>query len=76
MLKLAEEARSKNLAVVAGTQRRHQAGYIETFKRINDGAIGDIVSGRVFWNQGNIWARKRLPEWKTDMENEIRNWYH
>src|SRR3954466_8428167 len=33
-------AASKNLGLVAGTQRRHQAKYIETIKRLNDGAIG------------------------------------
>ncbi len=76
VIKVAEEAKKKNLAVVAGTQRRHQAGYIESFKRIKDGAIGDITGGRVFWNQGNIWANARKPEWKTDMENQLRNWYH
>jgi len=76
VLKVAEEAKKKNLAIVAGTQRRHQAGYIESFKRMKDGAIGDLVGGRVFWNQGNIWARARKPEWKTEMEAQIRNWYH
>jgi len=76
VIKVAEEAKKKNLAVVAGTQRRHQAGYLESFKRIKDGAIGDLVGGRVFWNQGNIWANARKPAWKTDMEYQIRNWYH
>ena len=76
VLKVAEEAKKKNLAVVGGTQRRHQSGYIESFKRIKDNAIGEIVSGRVFWNQGNIWANARKPEWKTDMEYQLRNWYH
>jgi myo-inositol 2-dehydrogenase/D-chiro-inositol 1-dehydrogenase len=76
VLAAAEEAKSKHLAVVAGTQRRHQAGYIEAMKRIKDGAIGELVGGRVFWNQGNIWAHARKPEWKTDMEYQIRNWYH
>ena len=41
-----EEANKKGLSVVTGTQRRHQAGYVESLKRIHDGAIGDIVSGR------------------------------
>ena len=76
VLAVAEEAKKKNLAVVAGTQRRHQAGYIEAMKRIKDGEIGDLVGGRVFWNQGNIWANARKPGWKTDMEYQLRNWYH
>ena len=40
-----EEAKKKGLSVVAGTQRRHQAGYLESMKRIHDGAIGDLVDG-------------------------------
>ncbi len=72
----ADEARKKNLAIVAGTQRRHQASYLDAMGRIHDGEIGDLVSGRVFWNQGNIWANARKADWKTDMEYQIRNWYH
>src|SRR5437899_5679183 len=34
MYAAAEEAKKKNLKVAAGTQRRHQKGYIETIKRI------------------------------------------
>ena len=44
--------RSKNIAIVAGTQRRHQKGYIETIKQIHDGAIGDVVAARVLLEQG------------------------
>jgi predicted dehydrogenase len=76
VLEVAEEAKKKNLAIVAGTQRRHQTSYLDALSRIHEGEIGDLVGGRVFWNQGNIWANKRKPEWKTDMENQIRNWYH
>jgi predicted dehydrogenase len=70
-----EEANKKGLHIVAGTQRRHQYGYLETVKRLHDGAIGDITSGRCFWNQGSIWAHDRQPGWK-DLEYAIRNWYH
>jgi predicted dehydrogenase len=76
VLAVAEEAQSKKLAIAAGTQRRHQSGYIESMKRVKDGGIGDLVGGRVFWNQGNIWANPRKPEWKSDMEYQMRNWYH
>ena len=44
-------------------------------KRIHDGAIGDLVGGRVYWNQGDIWAHKRQDGW-SDTEYQIRNWYH
>lgn len=70
-----EEAKKKDLKIVAGTQRRHQAGYLASLKAIHDGEIGDLITARVFWNQGNIWAHKRQPG-QNDMEYQLRNWYH
>ncbi len=75
VLAAAEEAKKKGLAVVAGTQRRHQAGYIECMKRIHDGAIGDITSARCYWNQGSLWMKPRETDW-TDMEWQVRNWLY
>ncbi len=75
MYAAAEEAKKKNLKVTAGTQRRHQAGYIETIKRIQDGAIGDVTDFRAYWvNGGPIWHRGMKGD--TDLERQIRNWYH
>lgn len=70
-----EMAAAKKLGIVAGTQRRHQSGYVETMKRIRDGAIGEIVSAQCYWNQGGLWNQARKPEW-TDMEWQIRNWLY
>jgi predicted dehydrogenase len=70
-----DEAVRKGLSVVTGTQRRHQAGYVECLKRIHDGAIGEINGGQVYWNQGPIWANKRQSGW-SDTEYQLRNWYH
>ncbi len=70
-----DEANKKGLSVVTGTQRRHQAGYLESHEADPRGAIGDLVSARVYWNQGDIWAHKRQPGW-SDTEYQIRNWYH
>jgi myo-inositol 2-dehydrogenase/D-chiro-inositol 1-dehydrogenase len=70
-----EEAKKKGLKVVAGTQRRHHAGYIETIKRIHDGAIGEITALRAYWVNGNpIWHRG--VKGATDLEIQINNWYH
>ena len=75
MYAAAEQAKAKNLKVAAGTQRRHQASYIETVKRIKEGAIGDIVTLRAYWvNGGPIWHRG--DQGSTDLERQIRNWYH
>ena len=75
MYEAAEAAKQKNLKVAAGTQRRHQAAYIETIKRINDGAIGELVTLRAYWvNGGPIWHRG--DQGSTELERQIRNWYH
>ncbi len=70
-----ELAASKGLAIVAGTQRRHQKKYLETMKRIHDGAIGEIVGGQCYWNQGELWVIKKTPE-MSDMEWQCRNWLY
>jgi predicted dehydrogenase len=75
------QAKQKNLAIVAGTQRRHQLAYLETMKRIHDRAIGDITAMRCYWNQGAIWFRKRdeLRRYgieDSDLAYELHNWYH
>ena len=75
MYAAADMAKQKNLKVAAGTQRRHQAGYIETIKRLKDGAIGDIVTLRAYWvNGGPIWHRG--DQGSTDLERQVHNWYH
>jgi myo-inositol 2-dehydrogenase / D-chiro-inositol 1-dehydrogenase len=75
VLGLHEEANKKGLFIAAGTQRRHQASYQEAMRRVHDGAIGDIVAGRCYWNQGSLWNRGRKPEW-SDMEWQLRNWLY
>lgn len=70
-------AKQKNLKVGVGLQRHHQAGYIETIKRIKDGQIGDVVALRVYWNGGGVWdPRKTREEVSGEMEYQIRNWYY
>jgi predicted dehydrogenase len=75
MYETAEMAKKKNLKVAAGTQRRHQASYIETIKRIHGGEIGEVTALRAYWvNGGPIWHRGDHGD--TDLERQIRNWYH
>jgi myo-inositol 2-dehydrogenase / D-chiro-inositol 1-dehydrogenase len=80
LLAAAEVAKKNNLKVGVGLQRHHQIEYIETIKRIHDGALGDISKGeidmmRVYWNDGGVWVRPRKPE-QTEMEYQMRNWYY
>lgn len=75
VLAAADEADRKKLSVVAGTQRRHEKCYLEAMQRIRDGAIGDIVAARCYWNMGGLWVKERKPEW-SDMEWQNRNWLY
>jgi predicted dehydrogenase len=65
-----------------GLQRHHQKGYIETVKRLHDGAIGDITTMRCYWNGATPWLKKRADLEKaagrklTEMEYQMRNWYY
>jgi myo-inositol 2-dehydrogenase / D-chiro-inositol 1-dehydrogenase len=74
-LSLVEDVKTKKLALVAGTQRRHQAGYLETMKRVHGGEIGEIVSGRCSWNGQGIWFKKREAG-ESDVAYQLKNWYH
>lgn len=68
-----EKAKKKGLCVVAGTQRRHQKKYLETMKRIHDGAIGEIVAAQCYWNTGQLWYKKRQKGW-SELDWMIRDW--
>jgi predicted dehydrogenase len=73
LMKAARLAQEKNLGIVAGTQRRHQRGYIEQIQRIRDGELGELMYGHCYWNGGVIWVIERQPGW-SDMEWQLRNW--
>lgn len=70
-----EIAKKKKLAVQVGLQRHHEPIYIETIKRLQDGAIGRIVATRAYWNGAGVWVRPRQ-EGQTEMEYQMRNWYY
>jgi predicted dehydrogenase len=48
---------------------------METIKRLHDGAIGDIVLARAYWNNPGVWVRPREAG-QTEMEYQMRNWYY
>ena len=75
VLAAAAEAKKKNLGVGVGLQRHHEAKYIETIKRLKDGAIGDIQTARAYWNGGGVWTRDRKPG-MSEMEYQVWNWYY
>ncbi len=75
VLESAEKIKAKKLGFVCGSQRRHQAEYLEMIKRIHDGEIGELVGGQCYWNQGFLWSHPRQPNW-SDLEYQVRNWLY
>ncbi len=76
MMKTSALAEKKGLCVVAGTQRRHQKHYVEIMKRIHDGAIGEILAAQCYWNGWGNSLTKPKPAGMSDVEWQIRTWYH
>ena len=76
VLAAAAEAKRKNLKVGVGLQRRHKPGYLETVKRVQDGALGQILYARTFWNMGTARALvARKPEW-SELEYQLHNQFY
>jgi predicted dehydrogenase len=76
-----ERAGVRGLAIVAGTQRRHQAHYVEIMRRVCEGAIGELRGGQCYWNMGELWVERAARNWSdriiekwSDMEWQVRNW--
>ena len=74
----AELAKNKGLAIVAGTQRRHQPRYLEMMKHVHQGNIGNLMGGECYWVGCCVrrWGffSPRQPQW-SDLEWQMRNWY-
>jgi predicted dehydrogenase len=66
-------AAEKKLAVVAGTQRRHQADYLKTQYAIANNAIGKLTGGQIWWCGGKLWYKTRNTG-ESDADYMIRNW--
>jgi myo-inositol 2-dehydrogenase/D-chiro-inositol 1-dehydrogenase len=75
IIEAGELAKQKKLAIVAGTQRRHQAKYRQNAHAISQGAIGRITGGRVWWCGGGSSRPMRRESGWSDAEYMVRNWY-
>ena len=72
-----QSADAKDLKVVVGLQRHHEASYIAGVRQIHEGKLGDLSFLRVYWNGSGGGGRdlgKRIPGSKDEMEFQIRNW--
>ena len=70
-----DEAKKKGLVVAVGHHLRHEVKHKEAIKRIHDGAIGEIIFLRIYFNSSGVWMRPREPG-QTEMQHQVRNWYY
>ena len=75
VLEVAQKARMNKLNVVVGLQRHYQKKYLDLYQKVQDGRIGKITGGQVYWNSPGVWVRERKPG-QTEMEYQMRNWYY
>ena len=71
----AKKSEELKLTVMSGAQRRNDKNYVETVRKIQDGAIGDVLATYAYWvGRPVIQQRSRDGKW-GDMEWQHRNWY-
>lgn len=75
VLKAAQLAKEKNLNVVVGLQRHYQTSYLNMYKKLKEGAAGDITAGQVYWNSAGVWVKERQAN-QSELEYQMRNWYY
>ncbi len=75
VLKTAKLAKEKKLNVVVGLQRHYETKYIELKKMVDNGKIGKIRGGQVYWNGAGVWVNKRKAN-QSELEYQMRNWYY
>jgi len=76
VLEASKEAKRQNLSIMSGFCWRYSAREREIFRRIHEGAIGDLVTVYTTYNAtGWIAPRPRQAQW-SDMEFQLRNWHY
>ena len=75
VLGASRRARERGLSIVSGFCWRYAEAEREIFRRINDGAIGDIVTVHTTFHTGTLSPRPRQEGW-SDLEWQLRNWWH
>lgn len=74
-MEAAKKSEQLKLTVMSGAQRRSDPNYIETVRKIKDGAIGDVLATYAYWvGRPVIQNKTRDSKW-GDMAWQHRNWY-
>lgn len=75
VLESSEIAQKNGTNLVSGLCWRYDLNVKEMMQRVKDGAIGDVVGGRLLYLTGKLWKRDRKAD-DTEMKFQVRNWYN
>jgi predicted dehydrogenase len=75
VLRSVEDARQQGLSVVAGFCWRYSYPERATFGRVQEGAVGDVLSVHTTYHASPLKTFPRQATW-SDMEWQLRNWWH
>jgi myo-inositol 2-dehydrogenase / D-chiro-inositol 1-dehydrogenase len=73
IMSTAKMAESFGLKIVTGTHKRHEKNFARLLQRVNENAIGEIISANIYFNMQQLWYRNRQAGW-SEMEWMIRDW--
>ena len=68
-------AEKNGVVLVSGLCYRYENKKRETIKRIQEGAVGDIITIETVYNTSGLWHKGRKDNW-SEMEYELRNWLY
>jgi predicted dehydrogenase len=75
VLETAALAQRQDLSLVSGFCWRYNVRHRELYRRIREGALGELRAIDSTYNASPLGTRQRRPEW-SDMEFQLRNWQH
>lgn len=70
-----ELARHKGLSIVSGLCYRYHDGRRAIVRRLQEGAIGEILAIQGNYVTGELWSFDRQPHW-SELEWQLRNWLY
>jgi predicted dehydrogenase len=73
VISTAKMAESLGIKIVTGTHKRHEKSFVRLLERVNENAIGEIISANIYFNMQQLWYRNRNADW-SEMEWMIRDW--
>ena len=69
-----QDARRQKLSVGVGLQRHHQQNYLDGVAKVRDGAVGEVLFIRTYFDRAGSRAGELKPAGMSEMEFQIRHW--